>query len=521
MVVAIALIVILAVWSNYVGSHTIPNNRPNDKDLEKELTRGNIPLDKASTGNTRYIDTPYVKEYSLPPRTWPNGILVDTNGMVWTAGSISHSLFMFDPKQEQIKSFPIKETNNTQDNDSSKDRSLMVWTMVEDNDGFIWFSQFGPDPLWRFDPHTEKFNTFHSISAAPFQMKVDKKTGNIWFTTLTGNTLGVIQKIENKNGPTPTYKVTEFDIGPDTYPSGLFFEEDSIWITQLLKNKLTKFTAVVNGNGMITDVVKMSEIPAKDHVRFTSPTDLLVSKNGTIWLTEHGASFITEYRSELQSVKRFPTSQNAYHVTTLPFWIREGSGGKVLWFNEHTGSRIAFLNITEKTMIEYEIPSRPSDGYVVYPLNIAVDAADGKKLWFSEWNTDKIALLDSSIPVQFDLRSDVDKVILSSNNGIAQQSTAIINLEISKNIYKSPWPANNHNIVFLNASSSMDPAAGLVNMTANFSTDTVDLTKVKETEQVQLLLRNYSASPGNYTLGISATDGTVIKSIFLDLVVER
>ena len=63
----------------------------------------------------------------------------------------------------------------------------------------------------------------------------------------------------------------------------------------------------------------------------------------------------------------------------------------------------------------------------------------------------------------------------------------------------------------------MEPNAGLGNVDVKFSVNPVDLSK---THQVQLLLRNDSASPGNYTLGISAYDGKVTKTIFLDLEIQ-
>ena len=178
------------------------------------------------------ISSPYITEYSLPKGTWPSAILVDKNGIIWTVGAKSHILFSFDQKKGEFKSYPISEDKASGNNESLDKSSLMAWTMIEDNDGFIWFSQFGPNPLWRFDPHTEKFSVFHSVSAAPFQMKVDGKTGNIWFSTLNGNTIGIIQKTENKTASYPVYKVTEFPLGNNTDPSGLFLQGDSIWVTE-------------------------------------------------------------------------------------------------------------------------------------------------------------------------------------------------------------------------------------------------------------------------------------------------
>jgi hypothetical protein len=60
-------------------------------------------------------------------------------------------------------------------------------------------------------------------------------------------------------------------------------------------------------------------------------------------------------------------------------------------------------------------------------------------------------------------------------------------------------------------------------MSPNCSTDSIDLVEIKDGSKipVQLSLQNdFKVNPGNYSLGISATDRRVIKSIFLDLVLK-
>ncbi|HYT42401.1 MAG TPA: hypothetical protein VEP90_08640, partial [Methylomirabilota bacterium] len=83
----------------------------------------------------------------------------------------------------------------------------------------------------------------------------------------------------------------------------------------------------------------------------------------------------------------------------------------------------------------------------------------------------------------------------------------------------------NHTLIFLNASSSMNPLGKFVNMTAKFyPTSIIDFNKDRSvTAQANIVLqRNDSIpiSPGNYTLGISATNGIVTKSIFRYLFVK-
>jgi len=477
----IALVVILAF--------TMENaSRTNEKNSDNGL-----PSDNENQNNN-----PYVKEYSLPVGTWPNGILVDKNGIIWIAGSKIDSLFRFDTNQGKITSYPIRNENLQ---NYTPNGSFMVWSMLQDNDGYIWFSQLGTKSIWKFNPDIDQFTTFHSISAAPFQMKLDKDD-NIWFTTLTSNTVGVIQKTQNK---TESYLISEFNIGNDTQPAGLFLENNDLWITEVATQKIVKYH-IISDSSVVTNIEKTLEIPTDEKISLGSPTDLVVL-NDTVWLTEHGTSFITEYKINSKSLTRFPTSQNPYHATTLPFWIREVNGGKGMWINEHEGNKIAFFDTINKTLTEYEIPSRPADGYLVYPLNIAADPYDGNKLWFSEWNTDKFGMVNSTISPPFDIHLEVNKIIL--NNDSSKQQ--ILNIEISKNN-----PVKN-NIVFLNASSSISPNAGLGSLNVKFSDDMVDLTKM---HTVQILLQNNSVPPGNYTLGISASDGVVTKTIFLDLQIQ-
>src|SRR5436305_9179103 len=97
------------------------------------------------------------------------------------------------------------------------------------------------------------------------QMKVDDKTGNIWFTTFGRGTFGVIQKsVENESTTnSPEYKVTEFNLGNESFPSGIFLEGGSIWITETLnQNKIVKFRPIVDPNGRVVNVTKVLEIPS-------------------------------------------------------------------------------------------------------------------------------------------------------------------------------------------------------------------------------------------------------------------
>ncbi|MHA7733792.1 Vgb family protein [Nitrosopumilus sp. S6] len=179
----------------------------------------------------------YIKEYSLPDGTFPNSIISNKEGFVFVTGSQIHSLFKFHPDQETfVSSFDIK---NDMSQNESGNFPLMSWSMIEDQDGMIWFSQMGPNPIWMFNPITEKFTSF-SAKASPFQLKADNN-GNIWFTTITANTVGVIQKSVIDEGE---YTISEFNLINDKIPSGIFLENNHIWISMIGNNQLVKFEIV-------------------------------------------------------------------------------------------------------------------------------------------------------------------------------------------------------------------------------------------------------------------------------------
>ncbi len=444
---------------------------------------------------------PYLQEYSLPAGTAPNGLIVDQHGTVWVTSSKSDLMYNFDQKSGKLENYEIKDGNLQYFKPGQN--TAMVWTAVQDKGGTIWFSPLGTKLIWRFDPTNGTFHAIQSKTGSAFQMKIDDNNGDVWFTTLSGNTLSVVEK---DSGLPDGYKVTSFDLGNDTSPAGLFLQDNTVWVAEITTQKIIEYN-INHENGTVSGITKVKEIPLDNKTELSSPTDLVVN-NGSIWLTEHGTSFLTRYKLGDNQIVRYPTSQNAFHATTLPFWIRPINDGKDLWFNEHEGNKLALFDAVNKTMIEYDIPSRPKDGYLTYPLNIATDPNDNMILWFSEWNTDKLGRIDGHIRVPFSISADTNSVVLNPDASKA----VTVNLKIDGS---SPYSQNH---VYLNASSSLAPAAGFGNVDALLTPDTLDLASG---HSAQLVLRNYSAPPGNYTLGVSVSNGIVTKTIFLDLTVPR
>jgi streptogramin lyase len=500
---AVAVMVIIIV----VAISMIPNVSRNDqRSNNNSSSSGTFNQQKAenskiATSNiSSSFASPYVREYKLSSGTFPNAILVDRNGTVWTVGSQSHSLLAFTPSEEKIKPYPLP-------NSSSNGFDTLTWTMAEskdddNNNSSILFSGFGGAQLLRFDPTTHRFESISSLTASPFQIKLDQ-SGNVFYTTLSAGVIGVVQKEGH------TYDgVRELQLGNDSFPSGLFLQNQSLWVTQSLDGKITLFHVSYQGNGRIADIVKVAEYPQKEGL--FSPADIIVN-NGSAWVTEHGTSFLTEYNFKTQEIKRYPTALHPIQISTLPYWLAQDPTGKGVWFNEHRGNRIAFFDFSNRRLTEYEVPTRnPQMGYIANVLTISADPTNENRSWFTEWSEDKIGYVDKSKPIPFDIQASQKQIVIEKGQA------ARINIEITK----KPDVELFNNTLSFNVSSSVVMSGVLLNATANFSPDHIDMSKVNGTQPVTLELKDEGIQKGQYILAISASDGAAIRTVYLQLVVK-
>lgn len=442
------------------------------------------------------LDSQYIKEYELPKNSAPNGITVDKNGIVWVAATNSTNLIKFNPSTEQFEEFKIPTTAT---------RSMM-WSVLADNENKIWFTDEKTNSIWRFDPVTKEFNKFalrtktgpQGLAAFPIQLA--EHTKSIWFTELYGHKIGVLSKEDPsfiQEFPTPTNS---------SGPSGLFVREGQVWFTEAFTGKV----GMVNLASLVT-LYFAGYLPPGAIMEFSpneriySPVGIYLDDNGIAWLTEHGASLISGYKISDGSIFRFATTRNENQVTTLPYWMRHDDSGNI-WFNEHGGNRIAMFNLTDYKLTEHEVPTRNAEmGYIANVLNLAI-APDGK-VWFTEWTEDKIGVLNPSIPIPFDINSDVKEVNIVQGDSVRIP----ISIHIANNFTEQLTPK---------VSSSITPTGKLLNMTASFNPSVIVPTN--SVHKIDLIIdTNESIKSGNYTLTLGITDGLVIRSIIVDFNVQK
>ena len=445
------------------------------------------------------INSPYIREVNLPNSTWPLGITVDHDGIVWIGGTKSNTLLGYDSNSmKMIYLIPLNSSDSIPQNGTTNQET--IWSIVEDKDGLIWISQTGQNPLWVFDKHSGKLEVKRDVTSAAVQMEVDQDSGNIWFTDTDQDIVGVIQKTD-----ADTYSVHEFNLGQDSSPFGLYLSSDKIWITETANHKILSFDKTEHG---LISNTKYFEITPLNQTVFYYPSDLLVLDN-KLWFTEHLTNYFLEYDLDSDSFIRYPTSINPRHYGTLPFWMINDKHGTGFWFIEHFGNRIAFFDTTNKILTEYEIPSRdPQWNYISNAVGASPDPTNADQLWFSELYLDKIGVVDKSIPVPFEIS------ITSGNLNIDKKNMNHVNIPFTVNILASDTPIRN-NEIFLKKSSSIVASAGFGNMTATIEPDHFTVHGLDSFEGTLVLDEIQNVKSGNYTMAISATDGTVTKTDYV------
>ncbi len=430
------------------------------------------------------FSSPYIREFQLANGTWPNGILVDSSGAVWTVGAMSRSLVSFDPSTNKATYHDIPVG-------SDSPQLVMVWAMSEGQDGSILFSGTGERPLLRFDPATEKFQSAGFPSGVPLQMTVDQD--RLWYT-LPGGAVGVVQGGQIK----------EVDVGSDSFPSGIYIQNRTLWVTKALEGKIAEFGISYEGASVV-GFTEVAQYPAQETL--VTPADIILVSDGSAWVTEHNTSFVTRYDKETDEVTRYPTSLHPVHVVTLPYWLEYGDRG--IWFNEHRGNRIGFFDLSTYTLTEYEIPTRNLEaGGIANALTIHADPADRNKLWFTEFTEDRIGYVDRSMPIPFDIRAE-DRVVLEEGR------TASINIEITR----KPGVKLFNNTLSFDVSTSATASGVLADATAGFVPESVDLSAA-DSHGVVLEMADWKLPKGSHVLAISATDGAVVRTVYVEMVVR-
>jgi DNA-binding beta-propeller fold protein YncE len=157
-----------------------------------------------------------------------------------------------------------------------------------------------------------------------------------------------------------------------------------------------------------------------------------------MFVSDHGSSRVISSNdlklNIRQSYTSYWTSPSQVYPTTLPSQIVADKSGKNIFFPQHGGNRISKISSESGIMTEYDIPTGP----LSTALFIAV-SDDGKKVWFTEYASNKVAYLDTTLPVPFNLQinnTDATPIILKRNE--PKSLDVLLNLDDKNYSFSSP-----------------------------------------------------------------------------------
>jgi virginiamycin B lyase len=395
----------------------------------------------------------YVTEVSLPTECeMPVGIAID--GLkVWYVSTKPGLLGEYDSAAGTFSEYEIPLWPTRSLPFTAVPSWSMSWTVKLDGaNGNVWFTDQN-NTIWRFNQATEAFDMFRVPAKYPSMMDFDSN-GNLYFIGINSQALffGNVSKMENATSegfreislPLEGFAGINLDL---VTAGGLVVdkERNDVWVSLLAfqQKKGQLFQYDIESDR----IIRIVDLPPD----LGSPVGMELDKYGNVWVADHGTSTFFKYDPSVDNITRFVTSiaspkiyggstpPNAY---TLPYWIDKGNNGS-LWFNEHTGNKIARFDPEELALIEYWVPSQNRAWTLCSPEATACGIAnvmqfavnDDNQLWFTEWTENKIAKLDGSKQVPISVSTPVEiavargesteiKVTVSASTDFAGQMIA-------------------------------------------------------------------------------------------------
>ena len=492
----------------------------------------------------------YISEIRLPSNCeMPLGIVVDTNGgKVWYLSTKNGSLGSYNlgeqrfEKERKIPVWPSRE-NPT---DSSQ-----VWTMKVDQHGNIWFTDEKQNSLWKYDPLSDTFETYKIPARSesfgsiyPVSLDFDS-IGNLYFVGIRSPTLWFGNTTEMSNNT--SQGITEIPlplqgfegIDRDLISTGSIVTDNndkSVWISLLAfghKGQIIRYDTT-------EQTFNTYDLPR----RLSSPVGIALEDSGNLWVTDHGTSIFFNFLLDNRNITEFVTSKPSERIFggaegfssqayTLPYWIHKSDDGS-LWFNEHTGNKIAHFLPNNNSLIEYWIPSQnilfsqcdpqgvnmcgianalqlsvgsPSLGATNGNISSS-EALKNDEIWFTEWSENKIGRVDSDRNLPFSVQTSPEEITIRKGD------TASIDVIIT------PSSSVSEDRVNMTAASTFTPTGDLGNSTWSFSKDSFLLEQNKNETVKFVVSPSTDLATGSYVLMLGAQDSNIayLKAVAINIV---
>ena len=399
--------------------------------------------------------TKFVQEFVIPTEcTMPLAITSDYDGNVWFAQTNTGNLAKFDTITQTFTEF---ENPTWPDGARS-----MMWGIDYAPDGSVWFTDETYDSVWKFSTLNEEYERLSYPSEGntlPQKLRIDGS--QIIINDFTGNKLTILDvnpsdtEVNYLSVPSPVDDSVTSDFAID--------RNDNIWYTNWLYQQggiLIQF----NQNDYLDDVANSEQpfLPLIDYivgyplpVQLLTPNGVTFSDDGTLWLADTTSSSFFSFDPSTEQFIQYVTADPILETfgnqtgvvkspISRPYWIENDGQGKLV-FNAQTANNISVMDPKTQTLVEYHVPSKnpnwgDCDSGVEVMENCGVAqifdfAISGEKIWFTEWVENKIGVVDTSVPLSFEIQLESETMNISpgdsSSNHFVFSSDSTNDVEIS------------------------------------------------------------------------------------------
>lgn len=300
-------------------------------------------------------------EVSLPKGwTGPTVVAFAPDGTLWVTLDGAWALGRLNLSTNESKLYPLA-TPKAEDQDT-------MWALRFAPDGTVWTAT--GTYVHHVDPVSGNDTTYKTPTATHLPGDIYlAKDGTVWIAQVDANQLLHLDprtgKIDAKAPPGDTLGPLSFDETSD----------GTVYLTGSYGNTYAKFDPATGGVKLGPRVLD-------------SPVGIAHDAQG-LWVAEMGTSAISRIFPTSGGHARYPTSPSAYYSQSGPAGIIVAHDGSV-WFAEHFADRIARLDITNRTLVEYEVPSAPGAN-----IQRLVEGPGGV-IWLAEFSKDQLGRVEYS-----------------------------------------------------------------------------------------------------------------------------
>lgn len=437
-----------------------------------------------------------ITAYPLPkPLRWANAIAVAPDGSVWFGEQAVPALAHLYGENGTLVEYTLPGTypKSPGQGYSCSDKTH-IWGVALWG-GRVWATDSALNRLVGLSPANDSFNVVQLATngSEPYSL-TPGPDGALWFTQVRSGEIGTL--FSNGTVVEHIVQVPEY-IGGSPIPVEVRGVPAQIAFVSGSLGYYVDSSPLINGSALFAfDPAHFDpKQVGGESVSLSGPTSLSLGGGG-VWLAQHSDSSLAFYDLQGGGWTIYPTSSVPYIRATLPYFVQ--ADGSLVWFNEHYGNRMAVLNESSRSLTEYSISDPPAQN-MSQVTNALTFAEAGGRAWFTESTGNAVGFATASFEPGFSVAPQNASVSLRP--GESGTVTARVSGRSSASLEVSAgWdgPASGANVTLHASPSQLGPTGGSVTISVDVGPGT---------------------APGRYTVIVTASDGLVSRSTYVDLLV--